>query len=55
MLQPKATILGIDEHSEGLIARKMLLEKYGHDVIETQRDFFVLWLDEWKKRNQVSE
>ena len=34
MSRAKATILCIDDHWKGLIARKMLLEKNGYEVIE---------------------
>ncbi len=34
MSRPKATILCIDDHWKGLIARKMLLEESGYAVIE---------------------
>ena len=33
MPRPKATILCIDDHFNGLIARKMLLEKDGYEVL----------------------
>jgi CheY-like chemotaxis protein len=33
MSRPKATILCIDDHFKGLIARKMLLEKDGYEVL----------------------
>jgi hypothetical protein len=68
MSYPKATILCIHEHGEGLVARKMLLsnEGYGgpgsgngaarHRFLSLDdKPFFIIWLDEWKKRNQVSE
>ena len=34
MLPPKATILCIDDHWNGLIGRKMLLEENGYKVLE---------------------
>ena len=34
MLPPKATILCIDDHWNGLIGRKMLLEQNGYRVLE---------------------
>ena len=34
MLRPKATILCIDDHWNGLIGRKMLLEENGYKVLE---------------------
>ena len=34
MSRAKATILCIDDHWKGLIARKMLLEKNGYEVLE---------------------
>jgi len=34
MTRAKATILCIDDHWKGLIARKMLLEKNGYEVLE---------------------
>jgi CheY-like chemotaxis protein len=34
MSRLKATILCIDDHWNGLIGRKMLLEKYGYEVLE---------------------
>ena len=34
MLRPKATILCIDDHWNGLIGRKMLLEQNGYKVLE---------------------
>jgi CheY-like chemotaxis protein len=34
MSRPKATILCIDDHWNGLIGRKMLLEQYGYRVLE---------------------
>ena len=33
MSRPKATILCIDDHLKGLIARKMLLENHGYEVL----------------------
>jgi response regulator RpfG family c-di-GMP phosphodiesterase len=37
MTPPKATILCIDNHQNGLLGRKMLLEKSGFDVLEATR------------------
>jgi len=37
MSRAKATILCIDDHWKGLIARKMLLEKNGYEVLEASR------------------
>ena len=34
MFQPKATILCIDDHWNGLIGRKMFLEQCGYEVLE---------------------
>ena len=34
MFSPKATILCIDDHWNGLIGRKMLLEENGYKVLE---------------------
>ena len=34
MVQPKATILCIDDHWSGLIGRKMFLEQCGYEVLE---------------------
>ena len=37
MKRRKATILCIDDHWQGLIGRKMLLEKNGYEVLEANR------------------
>jgi CheY-like chemotaxis protein len=37
MTPPKATILCIDNHWNGLVGRKTLLEKSGYEVLETTR------------------
>lgn len=61
MLRPKATIHSINERYGGLLARKVLLEKNGYEALETcgieegLRSFFTIWLEQWKKRNQVSK
>ena len=34
MLSPKGTILCIDDHWNGLLGRKMLLEENGYEVLE---------------------
>jgi hypothetical protein len=68
MSYPIATILSTDDRLSGFIARKLLLSSKDHgssasgsgDAVQgfpgfDDKPFFISWLDQWKKRNQVSK